>query len=105
MNIRPLVPFRSRTTPSRRDLNPFDMLQREVERLFDDFGRGFGGPPASGMARLLPDIDIAETEKDIEITAELPGLERGDVDISLQGNQLIIRAEKKVEADQKDKNV
>jgi HSP20 family protein len=105
MNIRPLVPFRSRATPSRRESNAFDFLQREIESLFDDFGRGFAGLPASGGGRLLPDIEIAETDKNIEITAELPGLERGDVDISLEGNLLTIRAEKKAETDRNDKNV
>jgi HSP20 family protein len=54
---------------------------------------------------LAPRIEITESDKEIEISAELPGLERKDVDISLDRNLLTIRAEKKVEAEQKDKNV
>jgi HSP20 family protein len=50
----------------------------------------------------VPSIDVAETDKAIEITAELPGLERKDVDISLEDNVLTIRGEKKVEQEQKD---
>ena len=54
---------------------------------------------------LAPRIEVTESDKEIEISAELPGLERKDVDISLDRNLLTIRAEKKVEAEQKDKNV
>ena len=42
----------------------------------------------------MPRIDISETDKEIEITAELPGLERKDVDISLEDDVLTIRGEK-----------
>jgi HSP20 family protein len=105
MNLRSLIPSRQQTGISRRDFNPIDLLQREVDRLFDDFGRGFGTPGSAALASLVPDIEVAETDKQIEITAELPGLERKDVDISLEGNVLTIRAEKKAEQEQKDKNV
>jgi HSP20 family protein len=54
---------------------------------------------------LAPRIEVTESDKEIEISAELPGLERKDVDISLDRNLLTVRAEKKVEAEQKDKNV
>ena len=105
MNLRSLVPLRSRTHIARNEINPFDMLQREVDRLFDDFGRGFMPPQMLAAASLVPQIEVAETDKQIEITAELPGLERKDVDISLEGNVLTIRAEKKAESEQKDKNI
>jgi len=101
MMPRGLAPTTSRTNIARRQFHPFDMLQREIERLFDDFGR----LPTTGTPRLLPDIEIAETDQDIEITAELPGLDRGDVDVRIDGNQLTIRAEKKAEQQRDDKNV
>jgi HSP20 family protein len=107
MNLRSLVPSGSRQQGgvARRDFNPFDLLQREVDRLFDDFGRGLGLAGNGGAGSLIPDIEVAETDRQIEITAELPGLERNDIDISLEGNTLTIRAEKKAETEQKDKNV
>jgi len=104
MNLRSLVPSRQQTL-ARRDFNPFDLLQREIDRLFDDFGRGLGAPAGSAPASLMPDIEVAETDKQIEVTVELPGLERKDVDISLEGNTLTIRGEKKAETEKKDKNV
>jgi HSP20 family protein len=49
-------------------------------------------------------MDIAETDKDIEITAELPGLEEKDVQVNVADNVLTIKGEKKAEKEQKDKN-
>lgn len=42
MNMRALVPFQDRQGMARSDLNLFGSLQREIDRLFDDFARGFG---------------------------------------------------------------
>ena len=47
---------------------------------------------------------MTETEKEIVITAEMPGLERKDVEISVEDDVLTIRGEKKVESEQDDKN-
>jgi HSP20 family protein len=103
MDLKSLVPFRPRSTLAAADLYPFDALRREVDGLFFDFARALGVP--NGATMLAPRIEVTEFDKEIEISAELPGLERKDVDISLDRNLLTIRAEKKVEAEQKDKNV
>jgi HSP20 family protein len=102
MNLRSLIPMRERSNLPRSDGNVFGSLQREVDRLFDEFARGFG--PLSTLSRpnLMPSIDVAETDKEIEITAELPGLERKDVEISLEDDVLTIRGEKKIEKNEKD---
>jgi len=94
MNLTSLVPLRGRSNLARSDTDMFGSLQREIDRLFDDFMRGPVALPAIG---LMPSVDISETDNEIEITAELPGLERKDVEISIQDNVLIIRGEKKVE--------
>jgi HSP20 family protein len=83
----------------------FGTLHREIDRLFDDFTRGgLGLLGAQGQANLMPSIDVAETDKQIEIAVELPGLERDDVDISLEDGVLTIRGEKKVESKEEDKD-
>ena len=46
--------------------------------------------------------DVTQTDKEIVITAELPGLERKDVDVTIEDNILTIRGEKKIEAERKD---
>jgi HSP20 family protein len=105
MPIRALIP----STPSANGgtrLQPvslFGSLHREIDRLFDDLTRGgFGTLPSPAQTNLMPSIDVTETDKEIEITAELPGLERKDVDISIEDDLLTIRGEKKVETKQED---
>jgi HSP20 family protein len=95
MNLTSLIPFRGRASLARTDVDMFGSLQREIDRLFDDFMRG-AALPAAG-AGLVPSIDISESDNEIEITAELPGLERKDVDISVEDDVLIVRGEKKIE--------
>ena len=103
MNVRSLIPFRDRQTLARPDVGMWS-LQREVDRLFDEFARGFGMPAVTGNGSLMPSMDISETDKEYVITAELPGLERKDVEVSLEDNVLTIRGEKKIESPPDDKN-
>jgi len=105
MNLKSLIPVGRQRGVARTE-NPFVSLQNEIDRLFDDFTRGF--PSLSmgngGMTAMVPTMDVAETDKEIEITAELPGLEEKDVQINVADNILTIRGEKKAEKEQKDKN-
>jgi HSP20 family protein len=102
MSLRALVPFRDRQGLARPEFGVFGSLQREVDRLFDDFARSTLAMAGNGS--LMPSMDITETEKEFVITAELPGLERKDVEISLEDNVLTIRGEKKSETKPDDKN-
>lgn len=100
MNLKSLIPVgRDRTAAS-----PFMSLQREIDRLFDDFSRGFPTFTGNGATAVMPNMDVTETDKEIEITAELPGLEEKDVQVNVADNLLTIRGEKKAEKEQKDKN-
>jgi HSP20 family protein len=103
MNLKSLIPIgRDRSVAG--SASPFMSLQREIDRLFDDFTRGFPAFAGSGTPALMPNMDVTETDKEIEITAELPGLEEKDVQINVSDNLLTIRGEKKAEKEQKDKN-
>ena len=84
--------------------NPFMSLQREIDRLFEDFSRGLPAVSGSGATALMPSMDVMENDKEIEITAELPGLEEKDVQINVSDNLLTIRGEKKAEKEEKNKN-
>jgi HSP20 family protein len=75
-----------------------------MSRLLDEFSRSLSAVGALTAPGLSPSIDVTETDKEIEITAELPGLERQDVEVSLEDNVLTIRGEKKMPADADDKN-
>ena len=101
MRLRSLVPFREGGALMRPEFGLFG-LHREIDRLFSDFAQGIG---PSGAQSLIPSIEITETDKAIEVSAEMPGLERKDVEISIEDDTLTIRGEKKVDENQKDKNV
>jgi HSP20 family protein len=101
MNLKSLIPVGRDRNVARSDANVFGSLQREIDRVFADFTRDF---PIFGGRDLLPSIDVTETDKDIEITAELPGLEEKDVQINLADNVLTIKGEKKAEKEEKDKS-
>ena len=103
MNLRSLIPIGRDRNVARSD-NPFMFLQREIDRLFDDFTCGFPAfSKGGGVADMLPNMDVTETDKQIEITAELPGLEEKDVQVNVADNVLTIRGEKNAEKEEKDK--
>src|SRR4051812_384607 len=102
MRLRSLVPSRDGGGALMRPDFGLIGLHREIDRLFSDFAQGVG---PNGAQNIVPNIEISETDKAIEVTAEMPGLERKDVEISIDDDTLTIRGEKKVEENQKDKNV
>ena len=82
-------------------INGLQIFRRQIDRLFDDFAAPMLG---FGNGELLPEMDYAETDKDIVVTAELPGVDAKDVDISLTDGALTIRGEKKSERDERKAN-
>ncbi len=105
MNLRSLLPIGRESALARREFSPFGSLQREIDRLFDDFSRSFTGFGAGlSVQPLMPSMDVTETDKQIEITAELPGLEEKDVKVNVADGVLTISGEKKAEKEEKDKN-
>ncbi|RAH97870.1 heat-shock protein [Acuticoccus sediminis] len=86
------------------DPNPFVSLQREVERVFSDFSRGWPTVSFDWPHAALPRMDIVEKDGYIIMTAELPGLEEKDVDIEVNQNILTIKGEKKTEREEKQDN-
>jgi HSP20 family protein len=84
-------------------------LQREMNRLFQEFNSGFDMAPWGGgegaMGTWMPRVNVSENEKEVVVSAELPGMEQKDIDVSLTRNTLTIKGEKKSETEEKDKNV
>jgi len=112
MAIRDLIPWnRGREVSERRgeELNPFLTLHREVNRLFDDMFRGFDLAPFATADRLFdrgfgsPNVEISDTDNEVKVAAELPGLDEKDVDVQLANGVLMIRGEKKTETEDKDR--
>lgn len=100
--VNDMIPVRTERALARRESNPFTFLQQEIDRLFDGFGRNF--PTFAPSQAMMPRMDVSETDKTVEISTELPGLETKDVQLNLADNTLTIRGEKKSEREEKDKD-
>jgi HSP20 family protein len=92
----------SRFLPNRGDLtrsdDPFTQLQREIGRVVEDVFRGGGaGLRGFGVGSFAPSLDVRETPQGLELTAELPGVAEGDIELSLEGDVLSLRGEKREE--------
>lgn len=110
MAMTDLIPWgrdRNLTTRRSEDYNPFLRFHREMNRLFDDAFRGFDLAPVSGslfeQSARWPSIEVDETDKDVKVTAELPGLEEKDVHVEVANGVLSIKGEKKTETEDKDR--
>lgn len=109
MDFGSLMPWRERSpAPSvRRDdiLDPFMSFRREVDRIFDDFFNNLGGrslrPMGTDWQAVTPRVDVEENDKELIVTAELPGLNEKDFEVTLAGDVLIIKGEKKAEKEEK----
>jgi len=101
MQIKDLIPWNRKAgeiAPRAQDEHPVLSLQREMNRLFDTFWNRFersAGLIDGGMA--APRADVVETDKAIEVSLELPGLDEKDVEVSVTEDVLTVRGEKKAE--------
>jgi HSP20 family protein len=108
--MRDLVPWsRGRDLSVRRgEDHPLLTLHREMNRLFDDVFRGFDLTPFGSdrfdrVGGNWPSVEVSETDKEIKVTAELPGLDEKDVKVELANGVLAIAGEKKTETEDKDR--
>jgi len=113
------VPVEVKKAPAAEPAVPdvWRSFRSEMDRLFDRFAGGFGFPslrrmfdtepalrPASSFTLSAPAIDMSEDEKAYKVSAELPGLDAKDVDVSISGNTLVLKGEKRQEKEEKEKN-
>ena len=108
MALRDLVPWkdgsRNVSVHGNETGNPFLALHREMNRMFDEAFRSFdigsfGPPTMMGW----PSVELNETEKEVKVVAELPGLDQRDVEIELSDGMLTISGEKKSETEDKER--
>ena len=100
MNTTSLLPWRWKT----EDDKGFVQLHQAMNELFNNFNSFSPSselPLMSYARNWNPRLDVAETEKEIYVTAELPGMDEKDINISLSGDQLIIGGEKREEKEEK----
>jgi HSP20 family protein len=85
-------------------MTPFDLLQNRIDRMFDDFSTGFRMPAmfGDGDFDLTPSLDWHESDGQITVNAELPGVDEKDIDISVADQVLTISGEKRSEFERKE---
>jgi HSP20 family protein len=90
--------------PASRDADPFLTLHREMNRLFDDIMGNLASSADAEGGVFAPRLDMTETDDEVVVCAELPGVDRKDVDVTMSGDVLSIRGEKKIERDERKEN-
>lgn len=102
--LRPRLRRRGGLPALREEANPFFALQREMNRLFEDF---FALTPEERETWIaeFPEVDIRETDKELKVSAELPGMTEKDIEVLVSGDMLTIKGEKKEEKEEKKENI
>ncbi len=101
MQMKSLMPTIFSGTPEK---DPFRSLQKQIDQVFTEFSRdmpGFGWP-RNGSLSLA--VDVIETDNALKISADLPGVDEKDISVTLAGDVLTIKAEKKTEKEEKGKD-
>ena len=97
----------------RESEDPFALLHRQIDELFENFFAEprslFGGSPGLGLLgrkgeRALASVDVAETDDEVTVTADLPGMTEKDVEVTLDEDLLTIRGTRKEEREDTRKN-
>lgn len=109
MQIKDLIPWARKdheAAPKDGEDNPLATLQKEMNEVFANFSDRFGKtfesldwPWGSGDAK----SDVVETDKAIEVSIELPGMEMKDIEVSVSDDVLSIKGEKKVDRQEEKK--
>lgn len=104
MPLTDLIPWKrsESTEPVRRESkDPWEQMMREMNHSFGDIFRGFDMAPfgfsEERWGAFNPNVDIVETSEALKVSAELPGLDEDDLDITLTADTLTLRGEKKQE--------
>jgi HSP20 family protein len=101
--------------PELQPWTPFERLRRDMDRLFNAFEGGFASPFFRSAFDVEPEwrrdtwgvapaVNIAESDKAYEITAELPGMDEKSIEVKLANGGLAIRGEKQEEREEKQKD-
>jgi HSP20 family protein len=113
MNMRDLIPWArnegSSSVPAsfrNEEVSPFLTLHRDMNRLFENAFSRFetGMPSLFGRTAAWPSVEIVESDKEVRVSAELPGLTEKDVEVLVNDDVLTIRGEKKAQVEEKDRH-
>jgi HSP20 family protein len=99
MALKDLIPWKRRQndqTESGMDY-PLHRFHWNINRILDDIMGSWSNDSLPGDGFISPRIDLSETKKNLTITADMPGMDEDNIDVSLENNFLVIRGQKKTE--------
>jgi len=103
-----LIPWRNKQKGAVQvESSPMGALRTEIDRLFDSFMRDPWAAldlPFAGRRGWSPSIDVAESEKEFTVRAEIPGIDPKDLEVHIAGNQLVLSGEKKESTEKEGKD-
>jgi HSP20 family protein len=100
-----IIPWRrsNQRSLAEREGDPFSYLRQQINRVFDDFWGEPWPAPGETLSGFAPQVDVTETDKELKVCAEIPGVEAKDIDVSVEDGTLRIRGEKKYEREGNEK--
>ena len=106
MTLRDLIPWKHNKDQSleTKASHPLQQLHWGIDRLFDDFMEHWDWPVTTEEGVLSPRTDVSETDKEVTVTAEMPGLDEKEIDVSLERDSLVIRGKKESKTEDKGKS-
>ncbi len=110
MKFRDLIPTRDNyyNSPARHDQFGSFLHDGYMDRLFNHLSRDFFNSPVYDFRPVLangcvPKVDVTESESEFLISAELPGIDEKDIDVTLDNGVVTLKGEKKMEKEDKQK--
>ncbi len=100
-NLRRNLPWNRREEESGR--NPLMSLQQEIDDIFTNFWRRSPRMP-NLFTGTEPSTDVSETDDEVEVSIELPGMDEKDIEVNISDEMLTVRGEKKAEREEKKKD-
>lgn len=102
-----LIPWKKRENeimPAWNESDPFTRLHRQMNELFEGFFEGFRLPSEIGGNIMSPRFDVSETDEEVVLDVELPGMDEKDIELTPDKNMLTLCGEKRHENEEKKKN-
>lgn len=90
--------------PSGSRNEPFSLLRRDIDSLFDDFWRTNALPTADLKTVWLPTVNVSDNNECVRVTADLPGLEKKDVTVAIEDDRLVLSGSRSEEKEEKGRN-
>lgn len=110
MTFGKLIPWNRKTLPAKLEGSdhPIYSMQKEMDWFFDNFFKGYenGFPSLTGEDTknlLSPSVDLSETDEEVILSMELPGISEEDIEVNISQDVLTVSGEKKQETEENEK--